>query len=768
MAYILLGYVVGIILGINLNKKEYIISFLMIFVALYLISKIKTKSSNGKIINSVKSCEIFSIKTAIIVEAVIICSCIYTSYRIEKFDTKYSNGNILCEVTIVSKEDSTEYYNKYICKNSLGDKFILRVKNSIDIKLEVQNKIKIKGILKLPEQNRNDGGFDYRRYLNSKNIYGIITISEEKIDLLYEGRLDFITKIKYKIEETFSKFLPNNYAGIINGMLNGDTKNVSKDVLENFKNSGVTHLLAVSGSNIAYIVVFLTIAFNKIFGRHFSYYIILASIVVFIFVSGASASVVRAGIMAILNIGATLLSKKSNTLNNIYISALFLLCVNPLTVYDVGFILSFVGTFGIVVLSPKINSFVYKYIKRKNIAETIGVTLSAQIMLTPIMMYYFNTFSLLSLITNFLVIPISGFLTLLGFIAVLIGVINMRLAQVACYSIYTLTYFMLKITSIFGNIKWANILAPTPKLWMMVFYYLIIFLKIRPIKNRRKVYRVMFGLIIIYIILSNLPRNYIKLNMIDVGQGDSIYIETTKKKAILIDGGGTEGSDYDVGENILLPYLLNKGKMVIDLIIVSHPHEDHIEGVLTVVEKLKVKEVIISENVEDTELTDKLIRLCQKRNTKVLKVSKRDTFFVDGIEFSVLHPNKKEDSANLNNMSLLIKMEYAGVKALFTGDLESEKEEKIKTNIKADILKVGHHGSTTSSSENFIKKVSPQIALISVGKDNSYGHPSIKILNRLKDIGARICRTDTDGEIKLKIKNNGKINLDVMNKKKRD
>lgn len=181
-----------------------------------------------------------------------------------------------------------------IAKIYTGDKFILQVKKEKDIGLEVRNKILIEGEFEIPELQRNEGGFNYRRYLNSKNIYGTITVKNSEIILLDEGKIDFITSLKYKIEETFLKVLPKDHAGIINGMLNGETKSVSTEILDDFRNSGITHLLAVSGSNIAYIIMFLSLSSNKIFGKYLSYYIVIISIIIFIFVSGASASVARA------------------------------------------------------------------------------------------------------------------------------------------------------------------------------------------------------------------------------------------------------------------------------------------------------------------------------------------------------------------------------------------------------------------------------------------------------------------------------------------
>lgn len=766
MLNLLLTYLVGIIYAIKF--KSYIsILFASIFYSLvyYCIMFRKEKKSTARFINKSKKSEEKNWRLKIVLLCfVMISSFAYTNFRIKQYDNKYVNAEMSGDFIILSKEEESDYYNKYLCKNSVGDKFLININKKLDIGLKEKNKIFVNGKFKQGTLTRNEGGFNYRRYLNSKNIYGIITINEKDIELREKGKIDFITKIKRYIENTFSLILPSDYAGIINGMLNGQTKGVSENVLEDFKNSGVTHLLAVSGSNVAYIIMFLSLSSNKIFGKYVSYYLIIISVVIFVFVSGASASVARAGIMAILNIIAILLSKKSNIMNNISFSALILLCINPLTVYDVGFVLSFVGTIGIVIMSKDIIEYIKKYLKNKFVSETLGVTVSAQIMLTPIMMYYFNTISVISLITNFLIVPISGFLTMIGFITVIISIFSVKIAKIFAYAIYTLVHFMFSVTRFFSDISWANLTIATPRIWMLALYYISIFLLIKRSRYCKK-FLVFIGICILaYSIAINIPRNYIKVNMIDIGQGDSIYIETSKRKVVLIDGGGTEGSDYDVGENILLPYILDQGKSVVDVAIVSHPHEDHIEGIFTLLQKIKVKKVVISENVEKTELGENLVELCKNKNTKVVTVKAGENFIVDKIKFNVIFPTAKENDTNLNNMSILLKMEYAGVKLLFTGDLEAEKEaEVLKNDISADILKVGHHGSITSTSEKFLRKVMPQIALISVGENNSYGHPSEIVLERLRKYGIQIYRTDLNGEIKIKIKNNGNIGMETIN-----
>lgn len=758
MIKILLAYLIGIILAIKFKISTF--AWIIILLNIFFFINKKSLSKGRFIKKEVNVNQRISASNIILLCLILIIGFAYTNFRLNGYDKKYQNSNVSGDFIIISKEEESDYYNKYNCKNEFGDKFILNINKKIDIGLQVKNKIFLAGNLKIQSLARNEGGFNYRRYLNSKNIYGVITVNENTIILKEEGKIDFITKIKYYIENTFSKVLPKNFAGIINGMLNGDTKNVSENILEDFKNSGVTHLLAVSGSNVAYIIMFLSLSSNKIFGKYISYYIIIISIIIFIFVSGASASVARAGIMAILNIVAILFSKKSNTINNICFSALFLLIINPLTIYDVGFILSFVGTLGIVVLSKNIMLLIQKYIKIQFISETISVTLSAQIMLTPVMLYYFNTFSLISLLSNFLIVPISGFLTILGFILIIFSLFSIKIARILAYAIYTLIFFMLKVTNFFGKISCANILIPTPTVLEIIFYYLLIFLIIKNILTKKKTILLIFISIFLSLFIRNIPSDNLKLNMVDVGQGDCIYIETPNKKTILIDGGGTEGSDYDIGENILVPYLLDKGKNKVDLIIISHPHEDHIEGVFTVIEKLKVEKVVISKMLENNELIIKLKETCNRRGTKIIEVSKGDILKIGDITFEILYPYSKSSEENLNNMSIVTKIKYNSVTALFTGDLEKEREAELMGDLNADILKVGHHGSNTSTSEKFLKKVMPQIALISVGEDNSYGHPSDEVLKRLRKYGISIYRTDLCGEIKLKINRKGRIKLD--------
>ena len=248
--------------------------------------------------------------------------------------------------------------------------------------------------------------------------------------------------------------------------------------------------------------------------------------------------------------------------------------------------------------------------------------------------------------------------------------------------------------------------------------------------------------------------------MIDVGQGDSTLIVTPKNKKILIDGGGNE--KYDIGENVLIPYLLNKKINQIDYLMISHFDTDHVGGTLKVLEKLKVKQVIISQQKEDSSNFQKFLEIAEKRNIKTIVVKAGDKIQIEkNIYIDILWPTEKmkiEDNP-LNNNSIVAKLIYENTSILFTGDIEAEAEKdlvkKYGYRLKADILKVAHHGSKTSSTQEFVDNVNPSVVLIGVGRNNKFGHPSDGVINRFKKRNICIYRTDLEGEVNIKINSKG-------------
>lgn len=519
--------------------------------------------------------------------------------------------------------------------------------------------------------------------------------------------------------------------------------------------------------------------FSKFIGRKFDFYFSISFIIIFTLIAGSSASVIRASIMAITNIILNLLLKKPNSVLNLSLSIFLILLYNPIGIENVGLILSVFGTIGIIFLSKTISEILNSFIRIKIIKETLAVTLSAQIILIPVLAYYFNNVSLLAIFSNLLIVPVTESLTLIGFVIFLISLFSLSLARTIAYIPTILIKYVIKMSSFCANFELLNLEIPTPKWWMIVFYYIIICVEFKrffykqnnhifgmtydfEIKKinyiRKLVYLLLVSIVILSFFVLKIPKNYTELTAIDVGQGDSFLIKTSKGKNILIDGGGSENGEYDVGEKVLVPYFLDRWILNIDTVFISHAHADHIEGIYSVIEKLNVKKVVVGASTSNNEYMNKLEKLCNYKNVKIIKVQTGDSIKIDGINFEILHPRLNEKESNENNLSLLMRVTINDIKILFTGDMEKDIEEQINFDVSADILKVSHHGSKTSTTAKFLESVGPRISIVSVSENNLYGHPDSEVINRLK-MCSKVFITKDSGEINFFIYKNGKIKV---------
>lgn len=616
---------------------------------------------------------------------------LYTSSLVNSYDCRYIDvSSIEGEFEIVSYRAIKDYYDKYIVKSKEGNKFILYLPHGDELKKGTL--INLSGEFRLPDLARNTGGFNYRRYLNSQKIYGIIRAKNYYVSNL--AKFNLIYYIQDEIYKSFARLFPKDEMGLIIGMMIGETKDISEDVLENFKTTGITHLIAVSGSNVVYVVVLVQFLFKKFFGKRATYFISIFFLILFMLISGASASVCRATLMIILSICADIFFLKSDTFSNILTSAFVLILLNPLVIYDVGFILSFGGTLGIVLLSKDFTRL-FKRLGKLN--ETLSVTCSAQFILAPIMMYYFNTFSILSIVTNIIVVPISGSITILGFVVFIISKISFPIAKLIANSLYVLATFTIWVADMFSKIPFSLIRTITPNVFEIFLFYFVVFyfanLKVRGKKYRfigeaqnnetkvtkmlaniRPIWVIAFIVIFVFseIIYYKIPRNYLDISCIDVGQGDSVLIETDSRKFILIDGGGNE--NYDVGENILLPYLLDRRVLNIDIIFSSHSDADHLNGIITALENMHVNNVVIGKGALGYE---KVYRIAESKNVKVIEVQKGDVLEIGNLVFEVLSPSMELDNNNVNDYSLVFKLIYGKKSMLFTGDISAVAERQV-------------------------------------------------------------------------------------------
>ena len=506
--------------------------------------------------------------------------------------------------------------------------------------------------------------------------------------------------------------------------------------------------------------------------------------------------------MSIYMIIASLFHKRVTSISAINFSLLILLIINPYSILDIGMQLSYGGTIGIIFLNKPLKKVVNKKLKKKEqdsstnlirklkekIMEIVLISLSANIIILPITLYHFNTLSITFLISNLLASPLLGAIIILGFLTIIISFIFEPIAKILTIPLKILIEVLLQVATRVGNIPFSQVYLKTPKIYLICAYYLaiamyILYKKLKNKNNKRRIEKIIFKKVkkinqkkivafvliitILFSIYNHIPQN-LKINFIDVGQGDSTLVITPNNKTILIDGGGNK-TGYDIGKNVLLPYLLNKGITKLDYIIVSHFDTDHVGGLLSLMENLKVGQVIISKQGEDSENYQKFNKIIKDKKIKGKVVTKGDKIQIEkNIYFDILWPdNSKLIGENiLNNNSIVCKLCYKSFSMLFTGDIEEIAEREIlkqyKDNINilnSTILKVGHHGSKTSSIQSFVEAVKPKIALIGVGKNNKFGHPNDAVIERLKKCGTKIYRTDQMGEIMLNINTKGKIKV---------
>lgn len=621
------GYIIGIVWGLYCNC-----SIALLYVLIYsicFIVKLKFKSK--------KQFKMFSIKRYFrylklffnnnVILTILISSFISNSimiYQNKKYNDLFlSVDNVNLVGIIISNRQENEYNHIYKIKvqtinnNNKFKNICLLIKTNKNLKfsLEYGDKVIINGKYIEPHSQRNYNGFDYKQFLKTKKIYGSINV--DKIRVIDKKCVNSVLMLSNKslvcIQNNIKKTFPEKYANLLSAIMLGDKSNLDEELMQDFRDSNIAHVLAVSGIHITYIILGVTKIFDIILGKRKSRFICIIFLIFYMFLTGFSPSVVRAAIMGITLMLSKIIYKKNDAWNSISLSLLCILGYNPFLVLNVGVLLSYGGTIGIIIFNKNISSFFSK-IKIKNkrykyklqkfskitkyLKETIAISISVQLMIMPIIIYNYNTIGIAFIITNLLLSVIIGPIIVLG----LILIISIGSLKIIIYLISFFLQLLLIISKSGKILPFNKTYIGTPELWKIIIYYSIIFLanniykiydskeptsfeyRIRNIislakyKIKLKKTKIISCILIICLLFSAIKRTPQRLYLyfIDVGQGDSTLIITPNKKNILIDGGGTLSKSFDVGKSILLPYLLDRKKTKIDYIIVTHMDQDHV------------------------------------------------------------------------------------------------------------------------------------------------------------------------------------------------
>jgi len=650
-----------------------------------------------------------------------------------------------------------------VIANIYGEnKELIKLYNNISI----GDSIRIRGKFSKPNSERNPGEFDYSEYLLANNIAALIStedLSAIKVKNNHTNHfqntiLDIRKSIDYRIKELHSL----DAAALLRGFLLADRYLITYDTQQEFIDTGVFHILAVSGMNIAYVILIIYFLFGR-FGLKVRLIVSLAAVVVFVIITGTAPSIIRAAIMMGVFIFSSLLGRNKNNFNSLFIAAFIIILINPNDLFSAAFQLSFGAVFSILIYSL--------YIPIKNrLLSFIGMTLAAQIGTLPIIIYYFNNISLISIFVNMIVVPVSGLIYLVGIATVIISYFSMTLAGIIAIANNNYTYLMLWVIDKTAAIEFANLMVynfSLAKIILFAFSFIagIILLKsyIKNIISRILVIILLSGnFLVISSFFDNkiLEDGNLYVIALDVGQGDSFLIQFPNGKHALIDAGNA--SLYmDNGERVIKPLLKFLDIEKIDFLFITHYDYDHFGGSISLIKNSLVLEVYIPELDSSDQLSIKAYDYFRSQNIRIAFNNKMN-LKIGEVNLYLLNNSLQFRDSDSNDKSLVMKLVYGKNSFLFTGDASMRLERELISEygefLKSDILKVAHHGSSSSSSISFIKTVAPRYGIISAGEKNIYNHPNKQVLENFANLGIKLFRTDQMGAVIIE-SDGTKINL---------
>ena len=638
--------------------------------------------------------------------------------------TTYKENDSTFEGNILSIKKYDTKTTFIIKEKNKTEKILVNYYETID-KINLGDKVKIKGTLKLPSKNTVPNLFNYRKYLNNNNIYYILTASEiTKI----KNNTKILTHYKNKLQKYINRKKAHTYLNIF---ILSNKNDLDKEVLNSYQVNGLSHLFSISGMHITLLLGTILKLLDKVsYNRYYKYIFLIIILIIYMYLTDFTPSILRSGIMFILLTLNKLFNFKIKTKNIIMLTFIIIVLINPYYIYNLGFQLSYLISFYLIIFAHIIN-------KHKNYFKKLFITSLISFLVSfPIIISNYYQVNLLSILINLLFVPIISYIVLpLAFITLILPtdsllILTMDILEGISLSLTNINYLLLEL--------------PKPSIYLIIIYYAIITLLL----INKKCFISLLTTIFIHKISINFNPN-MEILFLDVSQGDSILLHYPHNKYnILIDTGGNY--NYEISKNIIIPYLKSKGINKIDYLILTHGDYDHMGESINLIENFKVEKVIFNCS-EFNDLEKELIKVLEKKKIKYYSCIKELN-----IDNSKLYFLQTKEYDNENDNSNVIYTKLSGYKFMFMGDASSittEKEILNKYNLPdIDVLKVGHHGSRTSSSKDFINEINPKYSIISVGKNNRYGHPNKEVLNNLEN--SKIYRTDQDGSIMFKIKNN--------------
>jgi competence protein ComEC len=657
--------------------------------------------------------------------------------------------------------------------------------------------LKITGRLETPPQFED---FDYKNYLARQGIYSVIYYP--KVELLDQSEgskpLQWIYSLRERLSASLTRALPEPQGSLAQAILLGLRGNIPDSLYETFSRTGIAHLLAISGLHISIIIAMFLSFGILVFGRRRSIYIWLTLAITWLYalLAGMHPPIIRAAIMGSLFLIAEYLGRQRSAIIALAFAAAVMVGIQPHLLWSVSFQLSFLAMAGLIILYPYFQAWGRKGVAslfgaREKIASAGSVitdgfaaTLAAIATVGPLIAYNFGVISLVALPATFFSLPALPFIIVTSALVAFVGLLASLAAQILGWLAWIFLSYLVFLVQGFDALPYSSIEVTTVSAWHILGYYAILAGVIVSLKYRKQladfssrltsgIKRVAEGIpkprlgfstkwlilpllvvaILVWSVALTTPDDKLHVSFLNVGQGDAILIQTPNGQDILIDGGP---DPHQI--NLELSNKLPFWDRTIDLVVCTQPHADHVTGLVEILLRYNVKQVLNAEVSYNSSIYQEWLRLLEDKGIEYnIACAGQEIDLGNGAKMEVLNPPEglfEETSHDVDNNGVVLRLTWGKISFLFTADIREEAEFELigqRANLKSTVLKVAHHGSKTSTCQQFLAAVDPEVAVISAGVGNPFGHPSAEVVERLIDrLGEdNVYRTDKDGTIEL-------------------
>ncbi|WP_176466193.1 DNA internalization-related competence protein ComEC/Rec2 [Aliifodinibius salipaludis] len=636
--------------------------------------------------------------------------------------------------------------------------------HNVPVDLELGNKITFVATVYPLEEKRNPSEFNYKQYLASQNIHAQVGIQQiTSITPVHTNwRWTFLRKhVLNAIDNNFSK----ESSSLAKALLIGYKNELAREDKISFSRAGLSHIMAVSGLHVGFLLFpfWLVIPFfwTLKYGKQIGITLLIITLFIYAGLTDFSPSVTRASLVGILLAYGKLFHKVRDSKNLTAVAALIILLINPSDLFSIGFQLSFGAVYIILLTAPVIQRRLPAWIRFSWYGKPIMIIIISfivQVGLFPLLAYYFGEFSLVGPLANAFVIPFLGIVVPFALAVLLITPFASDVAQTLNYPVDIFLQWLHNFVDFAANLPWSWVQVHVDSLLFFgIWIVIIFFIASLPIPKLRWKFLALLLLVSCLHqgnrVVHKLSPTTLNLTFFDVGQGDAALISTPNNKHFLIDVGRWQ-PDYNSAKYIIIPHLKEQGIEKLDAVFLSHPHADHIGGILEIIDSFPVDTIYNSGTSYNSQLYKTYNRKASEHKIPIKSLHAGDQINIDpAIRMFVYGPQKSVAQSNVNNRSLVLELIYGDTEFLFMGDAEHRQEKNILKHfpglINTDFLKVGHHGSKTSSGTLLLQSTTPHIGVVSLAKSNRFGHPHREASRRIHEYISSLYFTSLEGAVQF-------------------